>query len=129
MPEAGETEVYRNHTLKSVPVNYRSYGYAVRLYHHQPFRKGFSMNKGELIVAVAKDLGGSKAQAEKAVNSVLATIKKNVKKGVNIIGFGSFNVGTRKARMGRNPQTGATIKIKASKTVRFKAGKALKSGL
>jgi nucleoid DNA-binding protein len=87
------------------------------------------MNKGDLIAAVAKDLGGSKAQAEKAVNSVLDNIKKNVKKGVNLIGFGSYSVGTRKARMGRNPQTGATIKIKASKTVRFKAGKALKSGL
>jgi DNA-binding protein HU-beta len=87
------------------------------------------MNKGDLVAAVAKDLGGSKAQAEKAVNSVLLSIKKNVKKGVNIIGFGSFSVGTRKARMGRNPQTGATIKIKASKTVRFKAGKALKAGL
>jgi DNA-binding protein HU-beta len=87
------------------------------------------MNKGDLIAAVAKDLGGSKAQAEKAVNSVLDSIKKNVKKGVNLIGFGSFVVGTRKARIGRNPQTGATIKIKASKTVRFKAGKALKSSL
>jgi DNA-binding protein HU-beta len=87
------------------------------------------MNKGDLIAAVAKDLGGSKAQAEKAVNSVLDSIKKNVKKGVNLIGFGSFVVGTRKARMGRNPQTGAAIKIKASKTVRFKAGKALKSSL
>jgi DNA-binding protein HU-beta len=87
------------------------------------------MNKGDLIAAVAKDLGGSKAQAEKAVNSVLNSIKKNVKKGVNLIGFGSFVVGTRKARMGRNPQTGAAIKIKASKTVRFKAGKALKSSL
>ena len=87
------------------------------------------MNKGDLIVAVAKDLGASKAQAEKAVNSVLDTIKKNVKKGVNIIGFGSFSVGNRKARTGRNPQTGATIKIKASKTVRFRAGKALKKAL
>jgi len=87
------------------------------------------MNKGDLIAAVAKDLGGSKAHAEKAVNSVLENIKKNAKKGVNLIGFGSFVVGTRKARMGRNPQTGATIKIKASKTVRFKAGKALKSSL
>jgi DNA-binding protein HU-beta len=54
------------------------------------------MNKGDLIAAVAKDLGGSKAQAEKAVNSVLDSIKKNVKKGVNIIGFGSFVVGTAK---------------------------------
>jgi DNA-binding protein HU-beta len=87
------------------------------------------MNKGDLIVAVAKELGGSKAQAEKAVNSVLDNIKKNVKKGVNIIGFGSFSVGNRKARTGRNPQTGETIKIKASKTVRFKAGKALKKAL
>jgi DNA-binding protein HU-beta len=87
------------------------------------------MNKGDLIVAVAKELGGSKAQAEKAVNSVLDNIKKNVKKGVNIIGFGSFSVGNRKARTGRNPQTGATIKIKASKTVRFRAGKALKKSL
>jgi DNA-binding protein HU-beta len=87
------------------------------------------MNKGDLIVAVAKELGGSKAMAEKAVNSVLDNIKKNVKKGVNIIGFGSFVVGNRKARTGRNPQTGETIKIKASKTVRFKAGKALKKSL
>ena len=87
------------------------------------------MNKGDLIVAIAKDLGVSKAQAEKTVNSVLDNIKKNVKKGVNIIGFGSFSVGNRKARTGRNPQTGETIKIKASKTVRFKAGKALKKSL
>ncbi|MBN2036504.1 MAG: HU family DNA-binding protein [Chitinispirillaceae bacterium] len=87
------------------------------------------MNKGDLIAAVAKELGASKAMAERAVNSVLDNIKKNVKKGVNIIGFGSFSVGTRKARTGRNPQTGETIKIKASKTVRFKAGKALKKGL
>jgi DNA-binding protein HU-beta len=87
------------------------------------------MNKGDLIVAVSKDLGASKAQAEKAVNSVLDNIKKNVKKGVNIIGFGSFSVGNRKARTGRNPQTGETIKIKASKTVRFRAGKAFKKGL
>jgi DNA-binding protein HU-beta len=87
------------------------------------------MNKGDLILSVAKELGGSKAQAEKAVNSVLDNIKKNVKKGVNIIGFGSFLVGNRKARTGRNPQTGETIKIKASKTVRFRAGKALKKAL
>ena len=87
------------------------------------------MNKGDLIVSVAKELGASKAMAEKAVNSVLDNIKKNVKKGVNIIGFGSFSVGNRKARTGRNPQTGETIKIKASKTVRFKAGKALKKSL
>ncbi len=87
------------------------------------------MNKGELIAAVAKDLGESKALAEKAVNSVLDTIKKNAKKGVAIIGFGTFQVGVRKARTGRNPQTGETIKIPKSKTVRFKAGKAFKDAL
>ncbi len=87
------------------------------------------MNKGELIVAVAKEIGVSKAMAERAVNAVLGNIKKGVKKGVNIIGFGSFTVGSRKARTGRNPRTGAAIKIKASRTVRFKAGKAFKKSV
>ena len=87
------------------------------------------MNKGELIAAVAKDVGVSKAMAEKAVNAVLASIKKSVKRGVNLIGFGSFSVGSRKARTGRNPQTGKPIKIKACKTIRFKAGKALKDAV
>ena len=87
------------------------------------------MNKGQLIAAVAKDLDVSKALAEKAVNSVLTNIKKNTKKGVAIIGFGSFSVGVRKARSGRNPQTGETIKIPRSKTVKFKAGKAFKDAV
>ena len=80
------------------------------------------MNKGELVTAVAKDLKTSKAQAERSVSSVLATIKRNTKKGVQLIGFGSFSVAQRKARKGRNPQTGATITIKASRVVKFKAG-------
>ena len=87
------------------------------------------MNKGELIAAVAKEVGVSKAMAEKAVNAVLASIKKSVKRGVNLIGFGSFSVGSRKARTGRNPQTGKPIRIKACKTIRFKAGKALKKSV
>ncbi len=84
------------------------------------------MNKGELIEAVAKDLKSTKADAERSVNSVINIIKKNTKKGVQLIGFGSFNVVKRKARKGRNPQTGEVIKIKASKTVKFKPGKAYK---
>jgi len=80
------------------------------------------MNKGELITAVAKDMKTSKAHAEKAVNSVLETIKRNTKRGVQLIGFGSFTVGQRKARKGRNPQTGATITIRASRVVKFRAG-------
>jgi len=85
------------------------------------------MNKGDLIVAVAKDTDTSKASAEKAVNSVLNNIKKNTKKGVQLIGFGSFTVARRKARKGRNPKTGEVIKIKASRNVKFKAGAAFKS--
>jgi DNA-binding protein HU-beta len=75
------------------------------------------MNKGDLIAAVAKDTGLSKANAEKAVNAILDNIKKNAKKGVQLIGFGSFALAKRKARSGRNPQTGEKIKIKASTTL------------
>jgi len=80
------------------------------------------MNKGDLVVAVARDLKVSKALAEKSVNSVLSNIKRNTKKGVQLIGFGSFSVSNRKARKGRNPQTGATITIRASRVVKFRAG-------
>jgi DNA-binding protein HU-beta len=82
------------------------------------------MNKGELIAIVAKENELSKAAAERVCNSVLNNIKKGVKKhkNVTLIGFGTFTVKSRKARMGRNPQTGAAIKIKASKTVGFKPG-------
>jgi DNA-binding protein HU-beta len=84
------------------------------------------MNKGDLIAAVAKEADLSKANAEKAVNSVLENIKKNAKKGVQLIGFGSFGLAKRKARTGRNPQTGEKIKIKASTAVKFRAGAGFK---
>lgn len=86
------------------------------------------MNKQELIDAVAGETGLTKAAAEKSINSVFESIKKSLKKGkeVQLIGFGTFGVRKRKARVGRNPQTGATIQIKARKAVVFKAGKALK---
>ena len=88
------------------------------------------MNKGDLIAAVAKDTKTSKALAEKAVNSVLDNVKKGTKKGgVQLIGFGTFTVGKRKARMGRNPQTGKAIKIPATRVVKFKAGKAFKGAI
>ncbi len=89
------------------------------------------MNKGELIEAVAKREKCSKAEAERSVNAVLDAIKRGVKKDkrVQLAGFGTFSVRTRKARTGRNPRTGAQIKIKASKTVGFKAGKALRDSL
>lgn len=91
------------------------------------------MNKGELIDAVQNALGGdtSKKAAEEAVNAVLGSIAKGVKKtgNVQVIGFGTFEVRKRAARTGRNPKTGETIKIAASKTVGFKPSSALKNSL
>ena len=86
------------------------------------------MNKQTLIEAVAKELGTSKAQGERTLNSVLNNICKGTKKdkSVQLIGFGTFVVRNRKARKARNPQTGETIKVKASKTVVFKVGKKFK---
>jgi nucleoid DNA-binding protein len=85
-------------------------------------------NKVALIESVQKTLGTSKADAERAVNAVIDGIKIGVKKtkSVQLIGFGTFKVASRKARVGVNPKTGEKIKIKASKTVKFVAGKALK---
>jgi len=86
------------------------------------------MNKQNLVEAVAKELDTSKAQAGRAVNAVLSGISKGLRKDKNVqlIGFGTFLVRRRKARKGRNPQTGETINIKASKTVGFKAGQKFK---
>jgi nucleoid DNA-binding protein len=88
------------------------------------------MNKVELVTAVQKALGGdiSKAETERTVAAVLDSIKAGVKKTkqVQLIGFGTFKVASRKARKGINPKTGETIKIKASKTIKFVPGKAFK---
>ena len=87
------------------------------------------MNKAELVESVQKALGASKAEAERAVVAVLDSIKTGLKKSKNVqlIGFGTFKVSERAARMGVNPKTGEKIKIKKSKTVKFSAGKDLKS--
>ena len=91
------------------------------------------MNKAELILTVQKLLGKevSKAEAERAVTAVIEGIRTGIKKKktVQLIGFGTFKVANRKARMGNNPSTGEKIKIKASKTVRFVCGKSLKTSL
>jgi len=85
------------------------------------------MNKADLIAAIAKGSKLTKADSEKALNATIDSIKGAVKKGqrVGIIGFGSFSVLQRKARIGRNPQTGKEIKIPAKKVVKFKPGSAL----
>ena len=85
------------------------------------------MTKAELVEAMAKDAGISKSAANKALDSFTTTITKALKNGkVTLVGFGTFSKVRRKARQGRNPQTGETIKIKASNSVKFKPGKALK---
>lgn len=91
------------------------------------------MNKAELIEAVQKELGkdATKRSAEEAVSAVLDAIAKGVKKHkkVQIIGFGTFEVKKRAARMGRNPKTGESMKIAASKSVGFKPSSTLKGSL
>ncbi len=86
------------------------------------------MNKTELVSAVAKEAKITKVDAGNAVNAVIESISKALKKGdkVTLIGFGTFEVRKRAARMGRNPRTGEPLKIKASKVPAFKAGKTLK---
>ncbi len=89
------------------------------------------MNKAELVAKLADDAGVSKTQANAALDSFIEAVTKTLKGGgkVTLVGFGTFSVTKRAARTGRNPQTGATIKIKAKKVAKFKAGKELASKL
>ncbi|WP_066097506.1 HU family DNA-binding protein [Xanthomonas massiliensis] len=89
------------------------------------------MNKTELIDGVAAAADISKAEAGRAVDAVVSEIKKALAKGdaVTLVGFGTFEVRERAARSGRNPKTGETIEIAASKNPSFKAGKALKDAV
>ncbi len=89
------------------------------------------MTKAELIEMVASDATITKAAALKAVDSFIGGVKKSLKKGdkVTLVGFGTFSVTRRKARKGRNPQTGAEIKIAATKAPKFTAGAALKKAV
>lgn len=86
------------------------------------------MTKADLIEKIAKDTDVSKALAEKVLNSATDNLSRCLKKGdkITLTGFGTFSVSKRKARTGRNPQTGAVIQIKATRVPRFKAGKSLK---
>jgi DNA-binding protein HU-beta len=106
--------------LQGLPVNFK------------PTRKRDAfMNKTELIDAIAKSAEISKAAAGRALDATVEAIKKSLKKGdlVTLVGFGTFYVGKRAARSGRNPRTGATIKIKAAKVPKFRAGKGLKDAV
>nr|WP_281004510.1 HU family DNA-binding protein [Noviherbaspirillum massiliense] len=92
---------------------------------------GGSMNKTDLVDAIAADCDISKASAQRALESMIDNIVNAVMKGdsVQLVGFGSFGAGERAARTGRNPRTGEEIKIAAVKTVKFTAGKAFKDAL
>ena len=89
------------------------------------------MNKTELIEHIAKHADISKAAATRALDAALGAVKTTLKKGgsVSLVGFGTFDVGKRAARTGRNPRTGKNIKIKAAKVPKFRAGKGLKDSV
>ncbi len=89
------------------------------------------MNKTELIEYIANDADISKAAATRALEATFEAVKKTLKKGgtVSLVGFGTFAVGKRAARTGRNPRTGETIKIEAAKVPKFRPGKALKDAI
>lgn len=89
------------------------------------------MNKGEFVESIADAAGLSKADAERAIEGMIKVVKKALKSGdtVTLVGFGTFSVRKRAARMGRNPRSGEAIKIKASKVPAFKAGKGLKDAV
>ena len=93
--------------------------------------RGTPVNKTELIEHIAKHADISKAAATRALESMIGAVKTTLKKGgsVSLVGFGTFAVGKRAARSGRNPRTGAQIKIKAAKVPKFRPGKALKDAL
>ncbi|MEE8151960.1 MAG: HU family DNA-binding protein [candidate division NC10 bacterium] len=89
------------------------------------------MTKADLVARMAKDAKVTKRAAEAALNSALKGVKDTLKRGkkVTLVGFGTFGVGRRKARTGRNPQTGRTIKIPAARVVRFRPGADLKKAV
>ena len=89
------------------------------------------MNKSDLVAQVAKDTKLSKSEAEKALNSIVSNVQNTLKKGdsVSLVGFGTWSVAKRNARTGRNPQTGAPIKIPAKKVPKFSPGKGLRDSV
>ena len=89
------------------------------------------MNKQELIASIAEKASMTKADAARALDAMVAAVTEALKQGdpVTLVGFGSFHVGERAARTGRNPRTGKNIKIKAAKVPKFRAGKGLKDAV
>jgi len=97
--------------------------------HQNLFKERKSMNRAELIEAMASETNTTKTACEEWLNAFISTVEKNIKKndGVRLVGFGTFTVSKRKSRMGRNPQTGETIKIPARTVPVFRPGNQLKA--
>ena len=95
------------------------------------YSEGAQLNKSDLIDHIAKAADISKAAAGRSLDATIAAVTTSLKKGqmVTLVGFGTFYVGKRAARTGRNPRTGDAIKIKAAKSPKFRAGKALKDAV
>jgi DNA-binding protein HU-beta len=89
------------------------------------------MNKADMIEQIAQAAEVSKSAAERAVDALVAAVKSSLKKGqmVTLVGFGTFYVGKRRARAGRNPRTGEALRIEAARVPKFRAGKALKDAI
>ncbi len=89
------------------------------------------MKKSDIVESIAEEAGISKAAADRALKSVLGNVTKELKKGgrISLVGFGTFSISKRAARKGRNPKTGETIQIKATKVPKFSAGKGLKDAV
>ena len=98
---------------------------------HKSFLSGNAMNRSELVATVISNTGFRKSDAEKAVDSLLTAITDALKRGddVRLTGFGTFTVASRAAGQARNPRTGETMAVAASRQPKFKAGKALKDAL
>jgi DNA-binding protein HU-beta len=123
----GYSDFYLNFVKKKNFVAIKNLLYLLQL----KFYKNLIMNKAELIAKIADGAGITKTQANATLDSFVEAVTKTLKGGgkVTLVGFGTFSVSKRAARNGRNPQTGAVIKIKAKKVAKFKAGKELSAKL
>ena len=120
-----------NKQKTSIYIDVGNLGQLLELLYMKIQRRNFDMNKAELVAAMAEKAQLSKKDAEAALKAFTDVVAEELKKGekIQLVGFGTFEVSKREARMGRNPLTGAEMKIAASKAPKFKAGKALKDSI
>ncbi|HJU24407.1 MAG TPA: HU family DNA-binding protein [Casimicrobiaceae bacterium] len=124
-------ERYKDRTAQRSRARGKQNGESRHLARRIPSRKDVPVNKSEMIDAIARHADISKAAAGRALDATVGAIKTSLRKGdiVTLVGFGSFYVGKRSPRAGRNPRTGDAIRIQGGKVPKFRAGKALKDAL